>query len=87
MDIRSHNRNAWNRCVDDGDRWTQPVSSDAVGEARDGKLEIVLTPTKRVPMNWFPELRGTSKDSYSEADKDPLSKYAASFIATRAIKP
>ena len=58
MDVRSHNRMAWNQSVDEGNRWTQPVSTDAVNEARSGKFEIVLTPTKPVPAEWFPELNG-----------------------------
>jgi SAM-dependent methyltransferase len=56
MDVRSHNRKAWDRLVEDADQWTQPVDSDAVSEARDGKLTVVLTPTKPVPPDWFPVL-------------------------------
>ena len=59
MDVQSHNRAAWNRNVDEGNRWTRRVSTETVNEARRGRFELLLTPTKPVPMEWFPELGGT----------------------------
>lgn len=58
-DIREYNRTAWNRQVDEGNRWTVPVSPEGVAAARRGEWEIVLTPTKPVPRAWFPSLDGT----------------------------
>jgi len=58
MNIRDYNRNAWNREVEHGNRWTVPVSPDTVAEARNGIWDIVLTPSKPVPHSWFPDLRG-----------------------------
>lgn len=59
MDVRSHNRAAWNQNVDEGNRWTRTVSTETVNQARRGRFELLLTPTKSVPMEWFPELGGT----------------------------
>ncbi|HIE97510.1 MAG: class I SAM-dependent methyltransferase [Fuerstiella sp.] len=59
MDVRSHNRAAWNKNVDEGNRWTRTVSTETVAEARLGRFEILLTPGNPVPMAWFPELSGT----------------------------
>src|SRR5579864_2380751 len=59
MDVRSHNRSAWNRNVEKQNRWTRPVGKDVVERARRGQFELFLTPTKPVPMNWFPVLKGT----------------------------
>ncbi len=59
VDIRGHNRKAWDRLVDQQNRWTQPVSSEEIEEARAGRFTILLTPTRPVPGNWFPELRET----------------------------
>jgi SAM-dependent methyltransferase len=59
MDILSHNRSAWNKKVADHDRWTIPVSPDAIARACLGQFEILLTPTKPVPLSWFPPLKGT----------------------------
>lgn len=59
MDIRSYNREAWNREVEGGaSRWTQPVSSDIIARARQGEFSIVLTENLPVPHSWFPPIPG-----------------------------
>jgi SAM-dependent methyltransferase len=58
MDIRTHNRLAWDRQVEGGNQWTVPVSPEKVAAARQGRFEILLTPTKPVPQSWFPDLGG-----------------------------
>ena len=58
MDIFSYNRKAWDREVEKGNEWTQPVSSEVIAEARRGRWQIVLTPTKPVPAEWYPPLPG-----------------------------
>ncbi|WP_417748951.1 class I SAM-dependent methyltransferase [Rosistilla oblonga] len=59
MDVRSYNRSAWDRKVEQADRWTQPAGAEVIAAARAGDFRIVLTPTKPVPMAWFPPLHGT----------------------------
>jgi SAM-dependent methyltransferase len=59
MDVLAHNRSAWNYQVDQQNRWTRPVRTAAIKQARTGKFSIVLTPTIPVPTEWFPELAGT----------------------------
>ena len=59
MDIRSYNRDAWNREVEGGkSRWTQPVDSAMISKARLGQFSVVLTENKPVPFEWFPPLSG-----------------------------
>lgn len=59
MDIRSYNRDAWNREVEGGEsRWTKPVDSETITKARNGDFSIVLTENIPVPHRWFPPLRG-----------------------------
>lgn len=58
MDVRSHNKEAWDRAVASGDRWTVPVDAATIARARCGDWEVVLTPTRPVPRAWFPELWG-----------------------------
>ncbi len=58
MDYLSYNRQAWDRQVARGNRWTIPVSPDDIVRARRGEFSIVLTPTKAVPLSWFGEMRG-----------------------------
>lgn len=54
MNIREHNRKAWNRQVESGNAWTIPVTVGEVASARQGIWEIYLTPTVTVPRTWFP---------------------------------
>ena len=57
--IITHNREAWDRWVRDGDRWTVPVSAAEIAAARDGDWAIYLTEEKPAPRDWFPTtLRG-----------------------------
>jgi SAM-dependent methyltransferase len=58
MDIREYNRTAWDNEVKKGNKWTVPVSADAIKRARAGDWQIKLTPTKYVPEDWFPGIGG-----------------------------
>jgi len=58
MDIRSYNREAWNREVEGGqNRWSQPVSSEVIAKAKQGEFSILLTENIPVPARWFPPLK------------------------------
>lgn len=56
FDLRTHNRTAWDRRVDSGNRWTRPVTPEVIANARRGEWQIGLTATKPVPQHWFPPL-------------------------------
>ncbi|RPJ19147.1 MAG: class I SAM-dependent methyltransferase, partial [Chloroflexi bacterium] len=59
MDIRSYNREAWNREVEGGKNpWSQPVSPEIIAKARQGEFSILLTENIPVPLKWFPPLKG-----------------------------
>lgn len=58
IDVRSYNRDAWNEQVRRGNPWTVPVGPEQLAAARRGELSVVLTPTRPVPQDWFPPLRG-----------------------------
>jgi len=58
VDIRKHNRAAWDQEVERGNKWTIPVSSELIDRARKGEWEILLTPEKPVPKDWFPNIEG-----------------------------
>jgi SAM-dependent methyltransferase len=55
LDVRSHNRDAWDREVQAGNQWTVPVSPESIQAARQGDWQIVLTPLIPVPSEWFPQ--------------------------------
>lgn len=54
IDIRRYNSQAWDVAVETGSEWTLPVDPATVAAARRGEWQIVLTPTKPVPAEWFP---------------------------------
>ena len=56
MDIRAYNRTAWNEEVRRGNPWTVPVGPEVIAAARSGAWEILLTPSKPVPPDWFGSL-------------------------------
>ncbi|TNE50298.1 MAG: class I SAM-dependent methyltransferase [Deltaproteobacteria bacterium] len=58
MDILAYNKKAWDAQVDDKNKWTEPVSSEVIQQARNGQWSIVLTPTVPVPGDWYPPLQG-----------------------------
>jgi len=57
-DLLEHNRRAWNRDAAAGRRWSVPVDSDVVARARRGDWQVILTPDKAVPREWFGTLAG-----------------------------
>jgi SAM-dependent methyltransferase len=58
MGLRDYNREAWGREVERGNEWTVPVGQDVIEAARGGRWGILLTETKPVPRDWFPDLEG-----------------------------
>ena len=59
MDVRSYNREAWNREVQAGEnRWTKPVDSETIARVKQGEFSILLTENIPVPHRWFPPLKG-----------------------------
>jgi SAM-dependent methyltransferase len=58
VDVRAHNKHAWNQLAAAGDRWTLAVSHEEVEAARRGEWHILLTETRPVPRDWFPPLSG-----------------------------
>jgi SAM-dependent methyltransferase len=58
FNVRKYNRGAWNRQVENGNKFTIPVSSQIITAARGGDYSVFLTETKPVPKDWFPSLKG-----------------------------
>tara|TARA_R110002049_G_scaffold4601_5_gene32821 strand:- start:1136798 stop:1137607 length:810 start_codon:yes stop_codon:yes gene_type:complete len=59
-DIVAYNRAAWDSQVRKKNRWTIPVSSEEIQRARKDDWQIILTPEKPVPREWFPDFRANS---------------------------
>jgi ribosomal protein S18 acetylase RimI-like enzyme/SAM-dependent methyltransferase len=60
VDVVSHNREAWNKEVAEGNMWTKPVGTLLIENARKGDWTVLLTPTIPVPKGWFGNLAGKS---------------------------
>lgn len=58
MNIRDHNRQAWNKLGEQANRWTVPYSSAVIAAARRGEWELYLSESIPVPKEWFPLLTG-----------------------------
>ena len=57
MDIVKHNRVAWdNQSRRQQSPWVQPVTPAEIAAAKNGRWQVILTPTKAVPAEWFGEL-------------------------------
>jgi SAM-dependent methyltransferase len=52
-DVLHHNAIAWDtECVQRGE-WSRPVNADVIAHARSGDWQVILTPNKAVPKEWF----------------------------------
>ncbi|MBX7170732.1 MAG: class I SAM-dependent methyltransferase [Pyrinomonadaceae bacterium] len=58
MDILKYNSAAWDGYVERSIEWSIPVSSEEIERARKGDWEVVLTPIKVVPHDWFGDIGG-----------------------------
>jgi len=52
-DLTDYNSKAWDNEVDKKNKWTVPVDTATLMNARKGDWSIVLTPLKPVPSAWF----------------------------------
>lgn len=57
MDIRAHNRAAWDREVKQQNPWTVPVGPEVIAAARRGEWSVLLTERTPVPRDWFGNLQ------------------------------
>ena len=58
MDYQKINAETIDRWVEEGWEWGQPISHEKYIKARHGIWDVVLTPTKKVPHEWFGDLTG-----------------------------
>lgn len=59
MNYIKKNSDIWNKHVEENYIWSVPVSNEVIQNAKNGLWEVVLTPQKTVPKNWFPnEIKG-----------------------------
>lgn len=59
MKYQDINSSVVDRWVAEDWEWGRPISHEVYVKAAEGEWEVVLTPTKPVPKDWFPSLAGT----------------------------
>jgi SAM-dependent methyltransferase len=57
-DVLRHNTLAWDTECENQGQWSQPVSTEVIAKARRGDWQVILTPNKPVPKEWFGDLKG-----------------------------
>lgn len=58
MNYQDINAATVDRWIEEGWEWGTPISHEVYLNAQDGQWDMLLTPTKFVPHEWFGELRG-----------------------------
>ncbi len=58
LNVRKYNCYAWDTQVEKKNKFTIPVSSNTIADARRGEYSVLLTETKPVPREWFPPFPG-----------------------------
>lgn len=58
MDYQDINAQVIDRWVEEGWEWGVPIDHETYVKAQDGQWDVVLTPTKPVPHDWFGDLNG-----------------------------
>lgn len=51
--VGQHNRDAWNKLVEQQCAWSQPVSSEVIEQAKKGQWTVYITP-QAMPDGWLP---------------------------------
>ena len=58
MNYQDINAATIDRWIEEGWEWGRPISHETYADALKGKWDVVLTPTKPVPHEWFGDLKG-----------------------------
>lgn len=58
MNYQDINAQTIDRWIEDGWEWGQPISHETYLKAAEGEWDMLLTPTKPVPHEWFGTLKG-----------------------------
>lgn len=58
MNYTDINAQTIDRWIEEGWEWGIPISHEAYEKAKNGEWDVLLTPARPVPKNWFPDLTG-----------------------------
>jgi SAM-dependent methyltransferase len=54
-----YNAITWDRWASEGNEWSIPISHEKYLDVKNGRWDVVLTPCKPVPHDWFPPFSST----------------------------
>ena len=57
IDVLRHNAIAWDTECDNKGEWSRAVSAEVIANARRSEWQVILTPNKPVPKEWFGDLK------------------------------
>ena len=77
MDYVKENSEIWDSRAENDDKWSIPFTSEIIQKARNGEWDIILTPTKPVPHDWFPEHISSKKVLCLASAEDNKAYHAA----------
>ena len=78
MDIVKHKQVAWDNQTNQAESpWVKPVSRDENAGARAGNWQVILTPTKPVPSEWFGNIRGKELLGLASGGRQQVPLFAA----------
>lgn len=58
FDVNEHNRRAWDEESVEGSEWCTPVGKDVIEKARQGNIQLKLTPNRYLPSSWLEGISG-----------------------------
>ena len=58
MNYQDINASTIDKWIEEGWEWGKPITHEEFIKAKEGNWNVVLTPTKIVPHNWFGDLKG-----------------------------
>ncbi|HEX8288837.1 MAG TPA: class I SAM-dependent methyltransferase [Pyrinomonadaceae bacterium] len=58
MNVQEYNSAAWDKLAENGIEWSIPATPETIERARNDDWEVILTPIKPVPREWFGDVKG-----------------------------
>lgn len=77
MDYTEINSQTIDRWIEKGWEWGIPITSKEYAKARNGEWNVLLTPTKNVPKEWFPDLKNKKLLGLASGDGQQMPVFSA----------
>lgn len=85
MNYQDINKKTIDKWVEEGWIWGIPIDHDTYVKATKGDWSVVLTPTRPVPENWFPKLKGKHVLGLASGGGQQMPVFAAAGAKTTVL--